>query len=34
MLAAVVAIEAAVRVMVPLIDSMGDAGTDSTGDSG
>jgi K+-sensing histidine kinase KdpD len=26
MLAAIVAIEAAVRVMVPLIDSMGDAG--------
>jgi signal transduction histidine kinase len=28
MLAAVVAIEAAVRSMVPLIDSMGDAGND------
>ena len=34
MLAAVVAIETAVRAMVPLIDSMGDAGTDGTTDTG
>ena len=34
MLAALVAIEAAVRAMVPLIDSMGDAGTDGTRDTG
>ncbi len=33
MLAAIVAIEAAVRAMVPLIDSMGDAGTDGTSDA-
>jgi signal transduction histidine kinase len=33
MLAAVVAIEAAVRGMVPLIDSMGDAGTDGRSDT-
>jgi signal transduction histidine kinase len=33
MLAAVVAIEAAVRVMVALIDSMSDAGTDGTSDA-
>ncbi len=34
MLAAVVAIEAAVRAMVPLIDSMSDAGNDSRNDTG
>jgi signal transduction histidine kinase len=33
MLAAIVAIEAAVRVMVSLIDSMGDAGSDGTSDA-
>ena len=33
MLAAVVAIEAAVRAMVPLIDSLGDAGTEGRGDT-
>ena len=33
MLAAVVMIEAAVRAMVPLIDRMGDAGTEGRGDT-
>ena len=33
MLAAVMAIEAAVRAMVPLIDSMGEAGNDGTRDT-
>ena len=33
MLAAVVAIEAAVRAMVPLIDSMGDASAEGRGDT-
>lgn len=33
MLAAVAAIESAVRAMVPLIDSMGDAGTEGRGDT-
>ena len=34
LLAAVMAIEDAVRAIVPLIDSMGDTGTDTTGDTG
>ncbi len=34
MLAAVVAIESAVREMVPLIDRMGEAGNDSGSDTG
>jgi signal transduction histidine kinase len=34
MLAAVVAIEAAVRAMVPVIDRIGDAGNDGTRDTG
>jgi K+-sensing histidine kinase KdpD len=34
MLAAVVAIEAAVRAMVPLIDRLGEAGNDSRSDTG
>jgi K+-sensing histidine kinase KdpD len=34
MLAAIIAIETAVRAMVPLIDSMGDAGTDGARDTG
>ena len=33
MLAAVLAIETAVRAMVPLIDSMGDAGAEGRGDT-